>query len=287
MSIRSLSFIRDATRRWRIPLTVLGFVIFVVGISVSVLSLDLRLSDLKMLPLLVVFFVLSPVMLAIGAVTLQISAHVVGVSLGFRHSFVAVAAAGVAEMLPIPGGALVRGATLVKSGASIGESGWIVTITALLTLCLSIAFAAGALLYYGHSSGLPVLIISLVGLGVCMFVIARRSTAMVILPIVAIRLLTLLVGTIRMIASFAALGVSIAPIKAVLFIVSTTLGSAVSIIPAGLGIGEGIAVALAALVDVPIGLAFLAVALNRIIGLLFSAVVTGAALLFSPSKPEQ
>jgi len=59
----------------------------------------------------------------------------------------------------------------------------------------------------------------------------------------------------------------------VIFTAAGTIGNAATIVPAGLGITEGIASALALLMGVSPAAAFLVVAVNRLIGLCVAGIV--------------
>ena len=92
-----------------------------------------------------------------------------------------------------------------------------------------------------------------------------------VVAMVAVRFVTLAVTVLRLIVAFATLGEDLGWIEAALYAVAPTLGTAVGIVPAGLGINEAIAAGLATLVAGSSATAFLAVALNRALGLAVGA----------------
>lgn len=262
--------LRKVTARWRVHLIVAAAALFAVGLGVSIGSLDLAWNQVSIGPALLILGGLGPLTLVTASISLRLSATAVGRQISFRDGLSASAIGSIAELLPLPGGALVRGAALMRAGAGIRESTWIVTLSAVLTLSMATALGSAPLLAAGSGLGYLFLVAGSGGTLVSVIWIARRARPSLALGMVALRLVILVLGVARVSAAFAAIGFAIRPIEAALFVISSALGSAVSIVPAGLGISEAIAAALALLVAVPPAAAFVAVALNRILGLFVS-----------------
>lgn len=266
--------IRSLRQRWRTPLILFGVVIFALGGLWSVRALNLRFSDIAFLPALLIFAVLAPANTALAAVTLQITGRAIGCVVTFRTAMGVASSATLAELLPLPGGAMVRGAALVQHGATAKDAAWIITLTAILTLGMTVGLAGLALVAYGRTTvGGGVCLVSLVSLLVLGGIIARRLGRRVLVSMLSIRFATLGLSILRLSAAFATIHQSVTLIEPALLTVSSTLGAAVSIVPAGFGINEVVAGALATLVSVPPSSAFLAVALNRIIDMCANAVI--------------
>lgn len=261
--------------RYRLPATLLGAALLIAGSAWSALRLDLSWSELRPLPLLALLVVVQPLLLSVAAITLGLSARVVGTQIGFRKALNTVAYANFAETLPIPGGALVRGAALMGSGASLGQATSVVTLTAILTLCLLASLSAAALAILGTSSAWLVLAVTLAGLLVSLAAIRRRAGTSLTLSVLGVRLLTAAIGAVSVYLALATLSEPSAFIEAVILTVSASLGAAVAIVPAGVGISESIAAGLAALTSVAPAAAFLAIALHRALGLLASLAIVG------------
>ena len=87
-----------------------------------------------------------------------------------------------------------------------------------------------------------------------------------------------------MVAAFAAIGYTLEFNAASLFVTATQLGNAIAIIPAGLGISELLATLFAKLGSLPAEYAFIAVALNRMTGLMVNGAITAAWLLGALSR---
>ena len=266
---------RPALRR---ALRIAGSALLIGGAIWAVATLDLTWADLSLPHLMLNVFVLTPAMLALAAVAFRITAGAIGREVSAGQALRTVAAANVAELLPLPGGAVVRGAALVEAGARVGEATHIVLMTALLTLGLTVALSATALGLLAdpvwHGLGLA----ALAGVAAILALLSRRVGPGHLAAMVAVRVVTLAVTVLRLGVAFATLGTVIGWDEAALYAVAPTLGATVGIVPAGLGVNEAIAAALAALIAASPATAFLAVAMNRALGL-----AAGAALVLGRS----
>ncbi|MCO6383264.1 hypothetical protein [Oceanicola sp. 502str15] len=268
--------------RVRAGLTIAGFAVLALGAVWAIATMDLTWSDLSPLHLLLNLALLTPVLLAVSALSLKVTFGAMGRELSIATSLHTVAAANVAELLPLPGGALVRGAALVKAGARVGEAARVVLLTAFLTLGLTLALSAFALGLLTDPIWHWIAAAALAGVGLVLFMLSRHAAPRYLLAMVAVRLLSLFVTTLRLIVAFAALGTAIGWIEALLYSAAPTVGAAVGIVPAGLGINEAIAAGLATLVSGSSATAFLAVALNRALGLAVGAAMALGGSLWGP-----
>ena len=94
----------------------------------------------------------------------------------------------------------------------------------------------------------------------------QGATLPVSLSLAKVALVT--VDALRMFLCLNALGVAIVFDQAAALAVAGVVGNAVSIVPAGLGIREAVSAGLAPLVGLSAGMAFLAAALNHLLGLI-------------------
>ncbi|MDJ1018397.1 MAG: hypothetical protein QNJ35_17945 [Paracoccaceae bacterium] len=266
---------RPGARR---ALKITGLTVLVAGAVWAVAALDLTWADLSLFHLALNVLLLTPAMLAVAAVAFRITARALGRKVSAGKALRTVAAANVAELLPLPGGAVVRGAALVEAGAGVGEATHIVLMTALLTLGMTVALSATALGLMAdpvwHWLGLA----ALAGVAVILVFLSRRVGPGHLASMVAVRIMALALTVLRLGVAFATLGTVIGWREAALYAAAPTLGATVGIVPAGLGVNEAIAAALAALIAASPATAFLAVAMNRAIGL-----ATGAALVLGQS----
>lgn len=281
-----LTQVQAMANRWRLPLTVTAAGLFFVGLGFSITSLDLRWDQVSLTAILLII-VLGPFSLALAAMSLQLTARAVGRHIGFLNGVAVSAIGSIAELLPLPGGAMVRGAALMRAGAGLRESTWIVTLTAVLTLGMAAVLASLPLIAAGSVTGYAFLGGGAAGTFLSIMWIMRRTGLVVAAAMIATRLGILALGVVRVSAAFAAIGLPVGPIEAGLFVISTALGTTVAIVPAGLGVSEAIAAALASLIEVPPAAAFLAVALNRALGLCVSGTTALAFLWLSADHRPQ
>lgn len=256
-----------------------GIAVLLGGALWSILTLELGLAQLSIGFLLLNLLILSPLNLLLAAVTLRITARALDTDMSVRDALKTSAMANVAELLPLPGGALVRAAALVQAGAGVLDSGRIITLTSVLTLAMTIVLSAGALAVLGHAAGIGIAFAGLAGTGGTLYWIGRRVAGRVLVAMVLARLATLALSVVRLMASFAMLGMAVGMTEAALYTVATSIGSTIAIVPGGFGVNEAVAAGLAALVAGSPAAAFLAVAANRALGLVAGAAVSGAVLL--------
>jgi len=256
-------------RQIRALLWALAAAFFIIGLATSLWSLDLDDLTIVFWPLAVLALVAIPFMLTLNALETECVARLFNRSFGFWRALRVTVIGSAANMLPLPGAAAVRVMSL-KSLDVPAASGSIATMgVALMWLGLSLVFAGCFLLRPAFNTGLVACLIGLtvlpIGIGLLVQVGSNRLALTGIL--LAKAALTLL-SVVRMMLCFVALGVPVGFEIAAIFAVGRVLGSAASIVPAGLGVRELVSAALAPLVGLPSALAFVATALDRLIALL-------------------
>jgi len=273
VAVNLSEWLRATASHWRVPLQLAAAAVFIIGLGVSISALDLSLDQLRVWPIVVNFTALAPSTLALAAVSLQLSAKAVGRRIRFREAFAVSAVGRITELLPLPGAAMVRGAALMRAGAGLAASTWIVTLAGVLTLSMAAALAAVPIVTTGFGSGYVVLVAGVAGTVGAAFWIVRRAGAPLALTMIVVRLGIIAIAIGRVSAAFAGINAALDPLEAALFVICATLGTATVVVPGGLGVSESIAAALAYLVQISPAVAFLAIATNRIIGLVASGVV--------------
>jgi len=271
--------LKQRASRWRFPITLFAGSAFIFGVFISYRSLSISVEDINIFSLSLIFFIYSPIRLILSAFNLQVTAKVLERRISLISGVSVSAFATVAEILPIPGGAIVRGGALMNAGAKARESAWIVTATAILTLSMAAALGALSLAVSGYEVGYAAVVAGTAVTVLSLRSIWRRGGWRVAVELVLLRLIQLVLSMVRMVAAFSAVGAPIDFRNAALFVVSAALGTSAAIVPSGLGVSEAIGAALATLVNISPAAAFLALAVNRIIGLVSSALI--ALLLVS------
>ena len=106
--------------------------------------------------------------------------------------------------------------------------------------------------------------------------------ARLVVYVMGIKVALVITDICRILLCFEALAVSTTIWHAAAFSISGVLGSTVSIVPAGLGVREGVFAAIAPLVGLSASAAFLAATVNRLVGL--AVIVPVALVLIRISK---
>lgn len=279
--------VEQALQRLRAPrvraaATALAALVFIVGGIWSVSSLNLTAADTDPVMLLLLL-ALAPLGLAYTSINMMLMGKAVGVHLPFQTGFTVSAWATIAELLPLPGGAIVRAGALMRQGGAAGESTALVLAFAVLWIGCAALGASLALSAEGTAIAL------LVGCGGSACIIAAsswigiRHTWRIAIAAIALRLVGLSLVALRLGVAFATIRTMVSGPDAMLFALANILGSAAAIAPGGLGISEGLAAGFATQSVVLPAAAFLAVGLNRIAGLFAAGLV---ALIMSRPASE-
>jgi len=271
---------------YRTPLLLAATLLFVAGIIWSFASLKLKLDELHAGPALLLLLVFGPISVAYGAVGLLLLAAIAGVRVRVSTAFRIGAYAQLAEVLPIPGGAILRAGALIRAGAGPVDSSALVVASSLLWISMAAAATGVVILNISQFTGM-LLFCSGVGVStaVCCWFANKSSWAVVRLVLVH-RATGLAVNAARLKCAFAIVSVTLPLPRCLPFALATITGSAASIAPAGLGISETLGAVIARSLAVAAPSAFLALALNRILALIGAALVAIGCEIVSPAVGE-
>ncbi|MEM7665730.1 MAG: hypothetical protein AAF250_07710 [Pseudomonadota bacterium] len=268
------SAMKQAVRRYRGFIVALAAVLFVVGLAFSIDRLELALSDIDPFYIAISALIIIPVAFLYGALNLTVMARGAGIAIPFAKAFKVSCVAQFAEFLPIPGGALVRGGAMMQHGSGALSATTHVVVNALLWVACA-AFAAAFALGWNEPVSVAIGVAGIFGVVTCTAWLAARAGIAIAIVALAMRMAGLVIAGARIFAGFLAIGVAVKYLDLYPFVFAAILGSAAAIAPGGLGISEAVAAAIATLSTVPPEAAFVAVALNRLIGFGVSGVATG------------
>lgn len=263
---------------WGGALLLLASLVFVAGSVVSISRLDLSSEQLRLYPLAFLVLVFVPLTIAYSAVNMMVMGHAARARIGFWQGVKVTVYAQIAELLPVPGGIAVRAAALMKASGKGWQSVELVLAFSILWVaCASVGagIALGSNHWIGFALAAGGLIISL---GVCAW-IAIRFGGRIALAALGLRLMGLILTALRLATSFSIIGLSLPFLASFTFAFSTIAGSAASIAPGGLGIGESLSALLAGPSGVAPAAAFLAVALSRLSGVAVNLLLVGLFML--------
>ena len=257
--------------RWiRSTVWVLAAAAFIAAAVIIVRRHPELLHDLRLLPLAAAL-ALVPLAVGLNVIEYRLSARYLGLSVSWAKALEIIVLGSAANMLPLPGATVVRAAGLVGEGGRPAKSAGVTLTFACSWLAVSCLYSGGALILCGYREyGIPVTIAGSIALvaffAISMFAFGRRLG----LPLAAsaIKLGVVVVEAIQIYLCFASIHIPISFTAASAIQVSAVAGSALAIVPAGLGVREGVAALLGAVIGLGHASAFLAVALNRMLAMI-------------------
>lgn len=196
-----------------------------------------------------------------------------------------------ANLLPLPGGFFIRFEALRRSGVRARTAAG-ATVAVALTWIGSALTLAGLMLTTGDRSVLAGAATAVAGLAlVCAALAVLRSSCQDrahveawFLRVLAVELLSIGAGALRLLLLLRAIGLGWQPAAAVVLALSGVVATAVGVVPAGLGVKEVLASALAAVVGLPAAAGLVVSVLDRVVGLVVHAPLA-ASLTMSRARP--
>lgn len=285
--VARLGRLRELARSQRLRRIALlpAVLVFAGGLVLSIRLLPEQVSLVAPELLLAIVVAGVPLRLAIAAWELKINASLIGASLSWSNSVRTTLFASAANMLPLPGGPLVRATALKLAGGTVVESG---AVTALSGLAwLGLAFLAGG---YFVVPGSPLIggmfaAIGGVALVACTYGLYRsKQSSRLIGLLYCAKAAVIAVGVMRLDWAFGSLGIETDVPQLTVFAIANVAGSLIAIAPGGLGVKEAVAAALAPLVGIDPSTAFLAASLNRLVAL---PVLIAVSLLASSTLAKR
>ncbi len=245
------------------------------------------LDDLQWLPLAAVV-ALVPVTLLLMALRFMVSSRAIGSTATFPASCKVVVLGAAANMLPVPGGVMVRVAAMSRGGATLSRS---VGINIDLTICwlgVSALYSAIAAAAVGNAPLAAVFsIVALGGVGLAIALLHRRIRDLrTSLALALIQTLATFVDIARVWLCFRALGLSTDILRVMGLSFASVAGSIVTIVPAGLGVREWVAALLAPVFQLAPEAAYLGSALNRVAALAVVLVLSSVLFLVQWRAPK-
>ena len=257
-----------------------------VGIAISLDSNPEVLSDLDWRPLLVLVLVAVPVTIMLNAYEFVLIGRLVGREIGFATAIEISILGTAANLLPLPGATMVRVAALKAAGAGYGEGTKATLLVAGLWAGIAFVFAGAWLVRLGLGPIAVLFVVAGLAAWLGCFLASMRRCQGVELPVLLslAKLLLVVTDVFRIYLCFLALGEDAHFAQVAAFAVAGVVGSAVSIVPAGLGVREAVSAALAPLVGLGAGMAFLAASLNRLLDLLTVLPIALLLLVFARAQ---
>jgi hypothetical protein len=271
--IRAVMAVRQACRRHPLSLGLLAVAFFLIVFVPAIVRYDrLHLHTDPML-LAVIVVVAPPLIVGLNAVEFILIARLTGHAVTPREAAAVSIGGSMANLLPIPGAAVLRSATLVSAGRTLGSTlqavvkvgGVWVGVTAVAYG--SVAAPANALLGGTIAAG------GLLVVAGCLVMIHRQvADPDVAIPLMA-RVVAVEVGTValeavRLLAILHAIGAHAGFQAALALASANVLSNIAGIFPAGLGLREALSAAFGAASGLPAAVAITATVVDRFVVLI-------------------
>jgi uncharacterized membrane protein YbhN (UPF0104 family) len=266
-----------------------AMLLLVAGIYLSLRDKPDLFNEFDWYGVAVVVLVGVPLTVMINGLEFMCCARMVGRKFSIFRSLEITVVGSAANMLPIPGASIVRILALKSTGLSLIKSTGINMLLALIWIGISFIYAGITLLHFADgliawgvmgTGGLALLSSFWV-------VSYNHIHSMTYLYVVVLKFVLVLVDAARIYFCFQALGLDVLFLQASVFVVSGVMGSAVSVVPAGLGVRELVSAVLAPLIGVAASAGFLSATLNRIAGLATLLPIAGLLILFKKEKQRE
>jgi hypothetical protein len=261
-------------------------VFLIVGVVLSIRQQPTIFADLDWRPALIVIAIGIPFTVWFNALEFMLIGRFVGQTIPFIRALEVTIIGTAANLLPLPGSTLVRVASLGAGGVRYRDG-------TLAVLMVSVTWIGVAFLY----AGVAILLVTPNPLGT-IFVVAGLGTlsATVVAAmrvagglrtqvlVMAAKLILVVTDAARIFLCLIAIGTAATFTQASALAVSGVVGTAVSIVPAGLGVREAVAAALSPVVGLALASGFLATTLNRILELITIVPIASALAIRSRAR---
>lgn len=272
---------KEKYRGWALSVCGTGFIL---GIIISIFQSPNLINKIHLIPAILVVILGAPLTIVLNSMEFILMARTLNKKVSFLDAVRTSILSSAANMLPLPGGVLTRIAGLKGTGVSYGQAAGINFLFAFVWLAMSLLATGAGILIFAQKpyawtfllTGGTLLILSTV------YLLFQGGGYSIVCLSILQRITLIAVDIFRVWGCLIALGIDAKLSQATVFALGGVLGAAISIVPAGLGVREGISAGLAPLVGLDAAVGFLAAALNRLLGLLFLAPTT--FLLIRQSK---
>lgn len=279
----------QSLRAQRIVLSI-ALVTFVLVAALAYRGLP---NDLDIRWWLLPFLVLGliPLVLLANAAEYRAIARVVGHAPRWSASLRLTVIASAANLLPLPGAFLLRAQALRMAGATYRSAfGANVAAAVLWVGCGAAAIAFLSL--RASASGwivaslLGVALAALAGGSLMVQRMASEQSMRCTLDLLVVEMATVVLSAARLYVTFRVLGLTGTATEAVALSSSIIVAAAIGVFPAGLGIRELLAAAIGVVLSLDASVAVTVVAVDRVCGIVTTALATGAVLLFDRALRE-
>lgn len=256
--------------------------LFLVAFAFGLRAVPEGAVELTAWPFVVLALLVVPLASVANALEYAVAARVGGQRVPLADAFEVSVLSSAANLLPLPGAALVRVRAMRRGGSTYRRALSVTLLVGGAWLATSLVLAGGLLTLHrepevGGAGVAAVLCAGVLGLGAC--AVGVRSFArpgdVVALSgaLLGVEVLAVAVAAMRYLLVLHGLGLEADIEQAVALTVAGVLASALGFVPGGLGLREALAGLIAGLVGLPVATGVLAAAVDRLVGLPVLAVL--------------
>ncbi len=262
---------------------VVALLLFVVAFAFGLRAVPGDTLQLTAWPLVVLALVAVPLANLANGLEYAVAARIGGNPVPVGEALEVSVLSSAANLLPLPGAALVRVRAMRRSGSSYRRALAVTVVVGGAWLATSLVLAGGLLAVRRPAEVEDVAVAAVLGgglLGVAVSVVgvcrlAPRGPARTLAPaLLAVEVLAVAVAALRYLLVLGALGLDVTLEQAVALTVASVVASALGFVPGGLGLREALAGVIAGLVGLPVATGVLAAAVDRLVGLPVLAVLS-------------
>lgn len=257
----------SVNRKVRIWALLVVLPLFGLALFVSWEKANISLQEVRLTPL---FFVVAGVPFTVLTSTWQLraTARAADVVVPWWDAFRVVTLGTLSGLLPVSSASLVRAGAVVYWGVSPKATGEILVFDAIAWIGISLLYSGGASYWVGAPLVASMMLGAGIGFSLLGLLLARR-----VLParsageLSTARAVGMIVEVARLTGCFLALSYTVSFLEVSTLAAASPLASILFFLPGGLGVREGFTAAIGAVVGLSVAGAFLAAALNRLVGL--------------------
>ena len=250
--------------------------LFVVGVVLSLDALALSLDQLRWWLLALVAVVGTAATIAVNAAELRAMVACVepGRRIGWWEATRVVVVATAANILPVPGGAVVRIHTLHSPRTGLRAASLVTALAAVLWVAAAVALAGVGALGTVPALGALALVAGLagmVGAGVLLQRVGRPCPWSTVAWLAVVEVITTLLHALRLWLVLLGLGLEASFVQALVLAAAAPVAAAAGVFPSGLGLAELLSALLAPLAGLTAAAGLTATAVARVLGLVTTA----------------
>lgn len=236
---------------------------------------------------------LAVVAFAVNAAEFALSARLLDTRAGFGDSLRVSILGSAANLLPVPGAALVRSAALKRTGLGYKAAVSMTVVIGVAWVATSGAVAGALLIAHGATGvGGASLAAGIVGLGISFVLLAGQLTlggaARGFPLVVAVELASVGTGVVRSWLVLQALGVDTASFAdAAVFTAAGVVASAAGLLPGGLGLREALSGTAGVGLGLPLAIGILVATVDRVVAYVVLGACSALVLLLTPGPARR